>query len=634
MNFAQLGLFLVYSFSVLCIGSGIYAFIYKNSKSFMNRFILLGEVFLLGSIFLVAELLILSLIGLYKAPYLWSIVIFNFLLLLSYPVRKIFIDIFIKKTSFDLALVLFIVLAMFFIFRNQFFLCDVDSVNHYLGNQKIWLSNGTSIIGNNGTPITYFFPQFDAVPYSLGISIFAKETLFPSLVSLSWRLIVILLIFGYTAYRFNRYYGLAASMFVLFNDHFFYSGVNHWVLINGAVIAFLFAASYNFYESRRQNSQFRLLIALIFLSQLIANKYQMFYVTIFMLILGIAIQKEPFKKIKGLFINRNWKLAIFLSLFIAALWYIKNFLATGDPVFPIFAGRLHVFNWTIEQEHIFSKVFGGLNLAKFFKYISYQFVWPGINPAKFVGIISSLFPLVLILTIIRQEKLDRESILELSFWLGLSILSLMGISLVCHQDPRYYRYAIGIYSFATIFSLHYLFKYCFNIKNPLLIGGAILFFSFWGYKIMFSEGGEFLRPTFKENIDVLTNRIHTDYAIKKHYPAVPKILDILSKNNAKLNESAWNIDSFKNNIPQFFLPVRPVASLWFTTLVKWDSYGDETMISNDLRKAGINWILNLKGDSLAFLPIEDYAKDAIKYERAPLKTYYDYGWPPELSSIN
>lgn len=634
MNYIQFGLFILYFISILVAGIIVYAYIInKNSYNILNRSVYIAEALLLGSILIIGEMLALSLIGLYRAPYLWSAVFLNYLFLLKKSVRNAISYILLKRIKFDLPILLFIILIGIFIFRNCYFLVDVDSHSTYLFTQRLWLSKGTSIIGDPTYTFIIFLPQFDVVPYSLGLSIFGQETLFPALISLFWRLLVILLLFGYTSYRFNRYYGLAAVMFFIFNDHIFYSGVNHWVLINSAVAALMFAVAYNFWESRKEASSPRFLLSIIFLTQLLSNKYQMAYASVILLIFGILIQISPIEKIKEIFTNKRWLLIILISIFIMALWFIKNFVITGDPVFPGFAGRFHVFNWTIDQENTFLKFFGGVKPLKFIKYMNYLFIWPGINAGKLVIITISLFPLILLFSIKNRDDLKKELLYELCFWLGISILVIMGVCLSCHQEPRYYRYSIGILSFTAILAINYILKYCFDIRNNAFVTIVILLVSSFGYKIIYSTEGPFLRPTFKENIDVLFNRIHTQQAIKKHYPQIEGIYNVLNDNKDKLSASAWDMESFNINIPQFLLPVRPVVSLWYSTVIKWDSYKEEGLIIKDLKDNGIKWIMQMD-ETLKFLPIEVYAKQAVKYNRHPENTFFGYVTPPELNKVD
>jgi hypothetical protein len=312
-----------------------------------------------------------------------------------------------------------------------------------------------------------------------------------------------------------------------------------------------------------------------------------------------------------------------------SLWYLKNLIVTGDPVFPVFAGKLGVFNWTVEKEQAFGSVFGGLSFLKFFKYMNFFFIWPGINAAKYVIIIISFFPLLLAAAVIRS-KVDRNSVLELCYWLGLSIITIMGICLTCHQDPRYFRYPIGILSFTAILSLYYIFTTCFKIRNELFSSGLILLLSLSGYSVIYR--GFLGSPTFKENINVLRNRIHTNYVIDKQYPQARKVLRSLSENKDKFDTVAY---SFSINAPFFLLPIKPTASFWLTSIIKWDSYESEILIVEDLKNFGIEWIINVNGDDLSFLPIEDYAREAVKYgqERYRTERIANYNLPRELSEI-
>lgn len=621
MNYIQLILFSAYVCSVLVCGIAIYRFLAQREEP-LNKFIYLGESLLLGSIFVSAELLLLSLLGLYKAPYLWAGVFLNFIAAFDKNVRKAASVLFsgIKPNFGDL---LFFVLISVFIFRNCFFLVDVDSHSVYLFAQKLWLEAGTSITGGAASDMRIFVPHFDALPYGLGLSLFGQETLFPQLINLFWRLIAIVLIFGYAAYRFNRYAGLAAAMLVLFDLHFFYSGANRWVVINGALIALLFAAAYNFWESRIKKSDFRLLLGFIFTAQLLANKYQMIFTAVFLTILGVLVQGRKFKV----------RLLPFgINGLIMLLWYIKNFIVTGLPTFPLLAGKFHIFGQTAQQADVFVRVFGGIKPQLFIKYLSYLFVWPGINAAKFIVLFISFLPLIIIILNLRNKD-NWDFILELSYWLGLSVLTIMGICLSCHQDPRYYRFPVGIMAFSVIFAVYYLINNLIGLKNKFITAVIIVGISLPGYKIVYQTGGDFRLPTLRENVGVLTDKLHMDYFILMYFPQVVLIQESLKENRAKVDSAAWGAAD-RLIFPSFLLPVRPMASLWLTTLVKWDSYVSQELILRDLREQGIEWVMEFKDSKLLFTPAADYAKEAVKFKRFPAKTSFDYNFPAELSIVN
>ena len=629
MNYLQFLAFFLYLIAVFLSGLGIYSILNKSEIRF-NKITCLGESLLLGGISLVGQLFILSLLHLYKNPYLWAIVFLNYAFIFNNNTRRLFRKLAGFKFRFNIPVVIFAVLLGVLTFRNLYFLTDVDSLSTYLFTQRLWLESGTSLIGNSMSNLRIFVPQFDALPYSLGISIFAQETLFPQLVGLLWRIIAVLLVFGYTKYRLNGYYALAASAFVIFNDHFFYSGANQWVIVNAAVIALIFAAAYNFWEARVKNSAGGLTFALIFISQLLANKYYLLFSSLFLLAIGILIQTEPVKKIKEVFKDKRYLYFILSAFFLTSLWYLKNFIVTGDPAFPLLAGRLHVFGWTSEQGKVFAGLVGGLSPFKLLKYASFLFIWPGVNPAKYVLVSIFILPVVIFISTVKR-RVDEKEIIEVFFWLGVSILVLFGLCLATWQDPRIYRFPLALFSFTAVLVVRFIIKYSFGIKNEIIPAAIILVLSLQGYSII-NQGGVIInRPAIKENIGVLLNRIHMDYIIRKHHPEVPVILEGLKINKDKINSSAWFMIDNSN---AFFFPDRPVVSLMLSTTIKWDSYSREGLIVNDLQDNNIKWVMTLRNGGLAFIPIQEFAGEAVKFERSPKKTYYDYGFPEELTKIN
>lgn len=636
MNYVQLALFVVSSCSILVAGIAIYSFIGWSDAVILNRIICLGELLLLGSVVLVGEMLLLSLLGLYKALYLWGAVLFNFLALSSKMTRCKFSRILLRKIEPNIPLFIFCTLLFIFIFRNCYFMVDVDSHSTYLFAQKLWLSAGSSLVGGPDTDVRVFSPHFDAVPYSLGLSIFGGETLFPELVTVLWRIIVLLLVYGYASYRFDGYYGLAASMFVLFNEHFFYSGANQWVIINAALIGFLFAAAYNFWESRRQRNPFYFILALIFMSQLLSNKYQMVYVAIFMLILGSFIQVSPTEYFRQVVQNKKWTVVLLGAWLIMGLWYIKNLIVVGDPSFPVLAGKFKVFGWGYDQWKVFVKLHGGLNLTRVLKYLNYLFIWPGIAAAKYVIMAITALPLIFLVAFLRSKPTDKV-ISELCYWLILSILTIIGICLANHQDPRYYRYAIAIMAFTAVVAISFLFNYCVCLRWKRLTAGIIISAALLGgfnegYKVIFLKGGDFKYPSPHDNLGVIMDKLHMKDLITRHYPDTEILLQELKKYPEKMEKAAWDHTSL-SKLSAFLLPVKSVLSMWYTSVIGWESYKRADLIVKDLSDWGIDWIIRFQDGELTFVSADEYARDAVQFDQRPKKVLYDYGFPSELSRL-
>ena len=636
MNYFQYGLWLLYIASAAGVGTAVHRWLNQEGESRLHPFVFLGEVFLLGCTVIYAEMMVWSLVGLYKGPLLWLAVVGNLIAWGAGAVRREWAAEVLKKFRWDLPTVIFIALFFWFIFRNSYFMVDPDSHKTYLYTQKLWLAGGTSLVGNPGTDITVFIPQFDAVPYGLGLSVFPQETLFPQLINLWWRLVTLLVLFGYVAYRRNSWCGLAASLMLLFNDHFFNSGMNACVIINGALIGLIFVSVYNFWESRRSNSRFRMVLALIFLILLMSNKYQMAYSFIFLLLVGISIQKNPREIYKWFRHSSRYWTALAAAGFISGLWYLKNYLITGLATFPIFAGDFGVFNWTPEASHAFMKVLGGVALPLFMKYMSYFFVWPGIIPAKYVIVMLSFLPFIF-WSALRKPPVPVEELLELCFWLGTSLLLLMGICLSCHQDPRYYRFPMAVMAFAAVYGMHFLLRYCCGIKSEFVASSLILLLSLPGYPILMQAKSLCDSPSMEENLQVLLDRLHTRDAMLKFYPGVSAINKELEDNpqaREKLNFSAWGYgELIPAHASPFLLPLRPQISLWLTSAIRWDSYDDPKLIVRDLEKLGIKWVASPENGRLEFFTLEEYAQIAAKFVRHRSSTIYDYGFPAEISQV-
>jgi len=631
MNWIQIGLSIGYVSAVFIAGVWMYGFFSIKNASILNKATYAGEIFLLGSIFIIGQMLILSLAHLYYAWVLWAMLAANFLFLLKADVRSVMSLFFKNNKKISLPGMLFIILIGIFVFRNSFFMIDVDSHSTYLYTQKLWLKYGTSLIGDIGYDIRTFVPQFNAVPYALGISLFGTETLFPQLINISWRLVSLVVVFGYVSYRFDSWTALASAMFMAFNDHFFYSGVNQFVVINGAVIAYLFAAAYSFWEARKQNDPMRFCLALVFALQLIANKYQLIYLFCIVIGIGLVIQKQPLSMLRMFLRKRALRWPLVITIGLVSFWYIKNLIVTADPFFPIFAGKLGVFGWTPELELVCMKVIGGLKPFKLLKYISYLFIWPGITVAKCVFMSIIFWPLIVMVAHIRNN-LDKESIIEVCYWLSLSLFGLIAICLTNHQDPRYYRYLIAIFSVTTIVMAYFIGNHCLKVKRQHCISFLLVVFALSGYRIVGTWGAVHGRPTFKENIDVLFNRIHTDYAIDKYFSDVPAIIEAAKVESDKFSKAAWEFDG-NPNMPSFFIPQRPIVSFWLTTVIQWDSYECQEDIVKDLENAGLVWVMRVRDGSLVFVGIDEYAKEAVKINRYPEQIFYDYNFPDELKKV-
>lgn len=633
MNYIQFLLFVIYVSSALCAGSYIcWRIGYPADR--MNRWVYLGEALLLGSIWIYGQMMILSLVGLYRGEFLWAGVFLNFLVLFVPAHRDYLMRCLWRHINVTLIKSVVLILIGIFIFRNLYFLVDVDSHSTYLFTQKLWLSVATSLVGDAGTPILIFGPQFDAVPYGLGLAVFPDELLFPELIVVFWRLIVLLLVFGYTTYRFTEAYGLAAIMMVLFNEHFFYSGTNNWVIINSAVIALCFAAAYNFWESYHKDDNLSLVLAIVFVVHLMSNKYTIVFVFAGMLVLGLVIQRNLGAFLRAVVRNRVWGIICLGSLMVALLWYLKNWIVTGLPTFPALAGTFNAFGWTPERQAVWLRIQGPLPLAKTLKYLTFFFVWPGVVPAKYVIVMILILPLVLLLSSLRPQ-VDNRSVQEVSYWLVLCLVAIIGTCLAFWQDPRYYRYPIALMAFTAVVCIDYIASNVLGLKSIGAIGAGLIVLALPGYSILWQQKGGFSYPTISDNFAVLSNRLSTAQVMQERYPNSLLFSREAGTHSVELQRAAWDTDMGEGNkaLSSFLLPVRPQVGLWYTNIIRWQSYPDASQSAGDLALFGISWIFRIRDGEFQIVSSREYALEAEKFNRFPDHTTWDYGFPSELVKV-
>ncbi len=631
MNYIQFILFFIFAIGAFLAGLPVYSRLTKEDSLKSCRSIFLGEVLLIGSILIYAGLMIVSMLGLYTVHFIWGVVGLAYLAIFDKNSRDEILALFKKEAAFSLPVIVFIVMAAVFFYRNCYFLMDVDSHTAYLLTQKIWLENKTSLIGSPALDLRVYVAQFDAVFYGLGLSVFPRETLFPQLINTFFRLIAVLLVFGYTNYRFNKWYGLAASMYMFFNIAFHISGANRWVVLNGALVALIFAASYSMWEGRAQKSNARFLLALVFLLLIPSNKYQGLLVAIFIFALGMFVQRNPLKQIVGIFKSRFYVSAFALFVVIAALHFIKNWIATGCPSFPIFAGQFNALNHTPEMDAVFRQYTKGVDLNLFTRYFGYLFLWHDIIPERRVIYVLIYLPFIILMMMRRNKVINYDVTFEFMYWLALSIASVFGICILMFQDPRYYVFPLGVMVFTTIFAVHYIFRECLKVRVTFIIVLFMIFFATPWYKIYTKNIDEFSNPTYKQNWEVVTDKIHTSDVVSIYYPRQNEVDEAIRNNPDKFAKSAWYFFMQPNRHSSFLSPIRPYVSVLTTSIISWESYESEEKVINDLKAYGIKWLIDYRDDKVVFIPVNDFAKEMVVFDRYPKKVQYDYGFPEELT---
>lgn len=636
MNHIQLALFVFFAGAAFISGVAILLYARLNRAAVVtNRAVYTGEVLLLGSVVIYGQFMVLSLVYLYAREFLFAAVAVNYLWLLQRDVRAEILRFLALPLPRSLTFYVFVAVVGFFIFRNYFFMVDIDSHTSYLQAQKLWVLNRTSLVGSDSTDIRIFSPHFEDVIGALGITFFPQELLYSQLINIFFRVVAVLLVYGYTTYRFNSFYGLAASLLVVFNLHFYVSGANRHVLMNGALIALFFGAVYNFFECYRKADHGRFFVALLFLTQFSSNKYQSLYIFLVAIVLGCWIQPSLGVTFRALIRDKVKVSVLALFSFIALLWFIKNWLATGWPFMPMFAGQFHILNRNPEMEQVFFQLMRGATWPEFLKYNGVLFLWHGMRPAYWIYLSCCLLPAIF-LGIQFKKDIPAEKIREFAYWLAASFFGIMGMSLICHTDPRQYVFVIGILAFSAVLVWDFLLTHFFRLQKHYraIAQGLILVYSVQGaYLSVVQIGGRFDLPTMQQNVMVLADRLHTADVIEKYYPYNALVAQAFKQYPQRMAKAAYYY-YINTAYSPYLEPPRPVVSLFLTSVVRWESYEKPELVIEDLKRHDIQYVLDFKDDQVVFQSPEEFARLAVTLDRFPVETLATYNLPPDLKSVD
>ena len=245
-----------------------------------------------------------------------------------------------------------------------------------------------------------------------------------------------------------------------------------------------------------------------------------------------------------------------------------------------------------------------------------------------------LWPLVLLVSSFRQQ-VDNRSVQEVSYWLAVCLGAVIGTCLAFWQDPRYYRYPIALMAFTAVFGIDHIARNVLGIRYAAVIGVMLVILALPGYGIMWQQKGGFSYPTIADNLAVLSNQLSTAQVMQQRYPKSLMAAQEALDHPDEYKRSAWDTDMGEGGkaLSNFLLPLRPQVGLWYTTIIKWQSYPDSTQSWSDLHRYGVDWIFRVRDGKFQMVPSREYALEAEKFNRFPDHTTWDYGFPSELVKV-
>jgi hypothetical protein len=265
------------------------------------------------------------------------------------------------------------------------------------------------------------------------------------------------------------------------------------------------------------------------------------------------------------------------------------------------------------------------------KYVSFLFIWPGVDPLKWLFLIVLFLPGILLVLLLMRKDLSVDSLLEWLYWLNTAFFVIVGIFFVVYVDVRAYRYGIALAVFAVIFSFDFILGKILSVRYYFLLKVIVLSLALLRIGIVFDQRGTYERPSFRDNWRVISNQLHFQDIVGRYYPKNLLVMQRLPKYINPRN-AAWDTGQVMNSRigSAFLLPVFPELDFWNTSIINWDSYDSRDLVLKDLIDFGLKYYMYFEDNKLRIDPIEDYVKRAMNFYSNPSPVLINYGFPDEL----
>jgi len=576
------------------------------------------DILFLGTWFVGGYAFLLGVLGLFNTMLLWAgLALFSILGLAS--LRKLNIGYKIQFKINGWGVVSFAVF-LFFIFRNFYPLINVDSHHTYMAVVKEWLKTGSAYSSFIGWDLRYYIPVQTALFYGFDIQFLSDNTLFASCVQLLFRVLAVLTVWRWVQKEFGGVWALLFALLVLTDEHFFVSGVNKFVIVDGLMVWTIGYIVIRLVECKKENSS-RALLILLALSFLPAIKYQGI---LYMLGLGGMIVIFNLKNFlvygKSLILHQRLLLGG-ICLLAASGWYVRNYFLTGAPFFPIMASLFGSPYGDAVRESLRRSVYPGIEPLALIKYFSTFFVFQGIIPLKLALLALLALPFQVATPLWEKFTWKREYL----YFICVTMVLICATTVYGYWSARYYRFGIVIYPIVIILFLKYFLQFVPS-KIGELIGLVIVLCLVWG-KINALWFGHFLSsPTIRENIDFIQGKTSVQEILKKHYPAemskyVQKLILNPPENMAIDAHVNWST---------YLAPVNLKSTFIVSGFLPANAYRDEESLLYALQAKGIHQVLLTNPRSVELVSVENFAKNHV-VEFYPKKIKYSgMGLPLEL----
>jgi len=396
-----------------------------------------------------------------------------------------------------------------------------DALWYHLTLPKIWLSTHQISYISGGVLYYSVMPKLGEIFFSVGLAIEKTGTI-AKLIHLSfgvfWILAAYVLCRDFLSRRISLLIAACCYGTVLVS---WLSETAYIDLIVAFYVAMGLKAIFKFYQTK---DDFYLNLAAIFIGLNLASK--IYGLIIFAVLAIILFFKSGLKKF--------WKF-IGIALVIALPFYLEAYLATGNPLYPVFS---------IRDSALDSYLAGYHTIKDWYLHVWWQGL-PKLLWRVLIYDFTPIFGLVILLPLVgRWRKILLPTLIFLVFFLFWSLIPM--------QEPRYFLVILPVLGLLTGFvieNIHWQFLRIFAIILAFFVIGLNFLIIFQDYQknFHFVFSGQSRGNYLEKNLSLSRNFYDSDSEFKKNIEPDKKVLTVEVGNMFYIDFPFWDWSFISDN---------------------------------------------------------------------------------------
>ncbi|MBF0532869.1 MAG: hypothetical protein HQL23_07230 [Candidatus Omnitrophica bacterium] len=434
----------------------------NHQYSIENYYLILGVSWFIGYLAYESFLSFLALVHLFRPINLLAIIhllagfgLFGFWKIWPHFKRHLFLS---SQNSFQNMLLLPILGFVFF--WNCYPTFVVDDLTSYFYAIQLMLEKG-GFFYSQYSDARLSLPMGENLLYAIGFSLQNKSFLFPQLIMGVSKVMFVLTVYGAVEMFTGGVWPLLASAFIASEEHFIFSGVNRFVVLNIPLMFAVFMMFWGLFAAAQFRRKDYLIWSWLAIFFALNCKYvSLLYLFVYFIFFIVLFGNDQFilNRQRRIFFSLPTTLTLGLIGVVTMFQYLWRLLATGSPLFPMPLGIFKPYFYDPFAIEIGRAWHFSLNVGTAIKNVTAFMVWPGILPLKILPIVGII---VAILSFSPKWKINQKFLFGI-YCLFLSIILVVVQEIYVVFEMRYYRFGLGLAAFSATVLLSCIFDYFYS----------------------------------------------------------------------------------------------------------------------------------------------------------------------------